>query len=72
MDKKRLQELAGVQLNEAVNNSPEGKILKVFMGSEFEEWYEDSLAPFIRGDETESVTISKEEILKDIKEMFGV
>jgi len=72
MDTKRLQELAGVQLDEAPDKSPEGKILRVLMSSDFEEWQEESLSPFIRGDETESVTVSKEEILKDIKEMFGV
>ena len=53
MDKKRLQELAGIQLNEAarkrLGNKPEEKILSMLLSATFEDWYEEVFAAFVRG-----------------------
>jgi hypothetical protein len=70
MDKNRMQELAGVIVTEGRReNTLEGKILNTLSGADFEQWYENEFMDFIEG---KTNAPGKEDILKEIKRMFGV
>ena len=69
--KKRLQELAGIVLNEEEliegADDQAKKMFGVFMGGSFDRWYTKDFTDFIEGEEDAP---SQEEIMNEIKRMF--